>query len=169
MVWPANIGQAPLWCNTLNFCQRGKILLYSVYPVKLCAFLRSNTLQFIDVRTVKSSCSTRGGLGVPRYSVWRRKHHLDGESLWITTACQGLFHRAVQEWFLTCISAGQKTRVRTQVCARRQQSLLFHLHSTRRTQKVIANLVTAVIWVYTKEQRKCVCVLLLPLSYQPAL
>lgn len=105
VVWPANRGQAPLWCSTLNFCQRGETLLYSVCPVKLCAFLRSNTLQFIDIRTAKSSYSTRGGLGVPRYGVWRRKHHLDGESLWITTACYGILYRAVQEWFFTCISA----------------------------------------------------------------
>lgn len=69
---------------------------------------------------------------------------------------RGSFIEQPRSDFFTCISAGQKTRVKTQVCIRRQQSLLFHLHSMRRIQKVTANLVTAVIWVCTRENM-CLC------------
>ena len=64
-----------------------------------------------------------------------------------------LLYRTFQKWCFTCISIGQITAVKTQMGGRKQQPLLFHLPSIRRRteQKVIAKLVTAIIWVCTRE------------------
>lgn len=65
-----------------------------------------------------------------------------------------LLYGAFQKWLFTCVSTWKITAVKTYMGGRKQQPLLFHLPSIRRRrteQKVIAKLVTPIIWVCTRE------------------